>query len=367
MAKRILAFAVVLVLCLGLVPLSAAAEDYIAANHTKSNGHPYYIMVNRAMNTVTVYTLDEDGYYTVPIKAMVCSCGRKGHATPLGTFSITGNKQEWNYMVDGTWGQYSSQFKGNYLFHSICYAEKSNAAMLTDEYNALGDFASRGCVRLQTGDAKWIYDNCEKGTRVTVYDGTDPGPLGKPSKLVGEITAEMANGWDPTDPHEDNPWKEFLLSYSDVTFGAWYYEDIRYVTENGLMRPTSENTFSPAAALSRGELLRIAESFAGDADTSALTRLFDPSDAASAATREEIALTLYTLETEVLQHTVTSYSNIVRFWDADRVTPSSLMAMSWAVAKGLLNGSDGMLSPASPATRAEAAAILHRYCLAAEG
>ena len=170
-------------------------------------GHPYYIMVNRQMNTVTVYTKDEEGSFTVPYKAMICSTGREGHETPAGNFAVMSFKAAWCYMIDGSYGQYATGFlEGGYLFHTICYTAKDKSKMMRDEYNMLGEFASAGCVRLQTADAKWIFDNCETGTGVTVYDGPDPGPLGKPEKAVPEITAENDNGWDPTDPDPDNPW-----------------------------------------------------------------------------------------------------------------------------------------------------------------
>lgn len=203
----------------------ARAADHIAAAHTRDNGRPYYIMVNRAMNTVTVYTLDEKGYYTVPVKAMVCSVGRQGHNTPLGTFSITGIKKQWCTMLDGTYGQYSSQFSGYYLFHSVCYSKADPGALLTEEYNMLGQRASLGCVRLQVADAKWIYDNCAAGTKVTVYDGEDPGALGKPTPLVGQISQEEDNGWEPSDPRRENPWRDLLvqrltLDASEITLEA---------------------------------------------------------------------------------------------------------------------------------------------------
>ena len=193
------------------VGFGAAAED-LAAYGTKSNGCPYYIMVNRQCNAVTVYRQDEAGYYTVPERAMICSAGRPNTPTPLGTFSITGQKQPWCYMLDGSYGQYSSQFSGYFLFHSVCYSRADPGALLIEEYNQLGEAASMGCVRLQTADAKWIYDNCGKGTYVTVYDSEDPGPLGKPERAVFEITPELDNGWDPTDPREQNPWHSFALT-----------------------------------------------------------------------------------------------------------------------------------------------------------
>ena len=175
----------------------------------KPSQSPYYIKVNRLMNTVTIYGLDGNGEYSVPVKAMVCSVGREGHETPLGDFSVMSFKAPWCYMIDGSYGQYATGFRsGGYLFHSICYTAKSHDAMMRDEYNLLGDVASLGCVRLQVADAKWIYDNCPVGTGVKIYEDENPGPLGKPEKLIPEMTEEMYNGWDPSDPAEGNPWRE---------------------------------------------------------------------------------------------------------------------------------------------------------------
>ena len=193
---------------------SASSQgDYIAAEHTRSNGKPYYIMVNRTYCTVTIYGLDENGYYTVPVKAMICSVGRQGHLTPSGTFTI-GRKSTWTLMVGGVYGQYTSQINGSILFHSVCYNKKDPSTLITSMYNGLGAPASLGCVRLQTEDAKWIYDNCATGTKVTVYDGkTSPGALGKPDKLVDNIPSNHpAKGWDPTDPRAENPWHAILAA-----------------------------------------------------------------------------------------------------------------------------------------------------------
>ena len=170
---------------------------------------PYAIRVNRACNTVTIYTQDHSGAYTVPVKAMVCSTARKGYVTPLGSFTLQEFRSPWRLMVDGTYGQYATCFRGNYLFHSVCYQDDSHDAMVRESYNLLGEPASMGCVRLETADAKWIYDNCPAGTPVTIYDDPeDPGPLGKPSPTVEEIPETGFTGWDPTDPAEGNPWRE---------------------------------------------------------------------------------------------------------------------------------------------------------------
>lgn len=50
-------------------------------------GTPYFLAVNRDANVVTVYTADEDGRYTVPFMAMVCSGGVD---TPAGLLCHAG-------------------------------------------------------------------------------------------------------------------------------------------------------------------------------------------------------------------------------------------------------------------------------------
>lgn len=200
--KRCFSAAAALALTLALTLSSSA-----------SPAAPYLIAVNRATCTVTVYTKDSQGNYTVPCKAMVCSVGKRGRGTtPTGVFSLTGYKPLWCRMKDGSYGQYVSQFRGNYLFHSVCYHKADPSTLMAEEYNDLGQPASLGCVRLQTADAKWIYDNCPGGTRVRIFDGTaQDDPLGKPDKLVAYIDPAGPNaGWDPTDEREENPWHAVL-------------------------------------------------------------------------------------------------------------------------------------------------------------
>ena len=125
---------------------------------------PYQIMVNRSQNCVTVYTYDSEGKYTVPVRAMVCSCG-KDNSTVLGIYDIQ-YRCEWQSLVKESFGQYACQFYGDYLFHSVPYSDISKSSLKSDEYNKLGSPGSMGCVRLSAGDCKWVYDNCADRTAV---------------------------------------------------------------------------------------------------------------------------------------------------------------------------------------------------------
>lgn len=132
----------------------------------------YYIKVNYGANVVTVYTKDNDGNYTVPYKAMICSTGT---STPTsGVYSIK-SKWKWLALFGDVYGYYTTQIVGNILFHSVPYLEKGNPASLEYwEYDKLGTSASMGCIRLKVEDAMWIYNNCPSGTIVEFYSSSDP-------------------------------------------------------------------------------------------------------------------------------------------------------------------------------------------------
>lgn len=135
----------------------------------------YYIKVNNEANVVTIYTKDNEGQYTVPIKAMICSTGT---ATPTSGIYEIKLKWEWLGLFGNVYGHYSTQIVENILFHSVPYLEKGNPASLEYwEYDKLGTSCSAGCVRLTVADAKWIYDNVEKGSLVEFYSSPEPGPM----------------------------------------------------------------------------------------------------------------------------------------------------------------------------------------------
>lgn len=167
------------------------------------NGCTYAIKVNRQENIVTVYSLDEQGYYTVPVRCMRCATADDEN-TPLGLFN-TSDRYDWALLLGGVYGQYAYQIHGDILFHSVPYETDANDRLETWEYNKLGTHASMGCVRLCVADAKWIFDNCEYGTQVNIFDSDYYGPMGKPANPY--IISDTSNtGWDPTDMTEGNPY-----------------------------------------------------------------------------------------------------------------------------------------------------------------
>lgn len=189
---------------------------------------PYYIKINYTANCVTIYKKDDNGNFTIPVKAMVCSTGA---ATPTkGTYK-TLNKYVWKQLNGGVWGQYSTRIVGHILFHSVPYASASHDSLKYVAYDKLGTKASAGCIRLTTADAKWIYDNCGIGTMVEFYSDSNPGPLGKPGAMKISNNTECRN-WDPTDPAPGNPWR------------TWKGESSQNKIQANTVTPITNNTQS---------------------------------------------------------------------------------------------------------------------------
>lgn len=151
----------------------------------------YEIRINKQMSCVTAYAKDGDNGFIIPVVAFACSPGKD---TPVGTF-YTSDKYRWHELY-GAMGQWCTRITGHILFHSPPYSEFNNRTLWPKEYNKLGSWASQGCIRLRSGDAKWIYDYCQSPTKVIIYNSSNAGPLGKP--VYAKIP--LSQTWDPTDP-----------------------------------------------------------------------------------------------------------------------------------------------------------------------
>lgn len=184
-------------------------DDFEASwDVTGIENQPYLVAVNRALCTLTVFGKDDEDKYTVPVKAMACSVGKEGHETPLGRWNTT-DRFEWCYMIDKSYGRYAIRIYKGWMFHSVCYFEKSTDTLEYEEFNKLGTAASLGCVRLCLADIKWLYDNCPGGFATVIYENPEiAGPLGKPETFKIDTSDEVKRGWDPTDEDPASPWNQ---------------------------------------------------------------------------------------------------------------------------------------------------------------
>ena len=121
----------------------------------------YLILVDTTANRVGIYSGSVGKWNEV--KKWVCTTGAKSTPTVKGTFTVQGKGKSFG---SGYTCWYYTQFYGNYLYHSVLNKQGSMSVIIDGR---LGINASHGCVRLNINNAKWIYDNIPRGTKVVVY------------------------------------------------------------------------------------------------------------------------------------------------------------------------------------------------------
>ena len=185
---------------------------------------------------------------------------------------------------------------------------------------------------------------------------------------------------------DENPGTD-VNPFTDISEKDWFYGDVMFVYENGLMLGTSKTLFSPHGTVMRGMMATILwrmegspvpkgkNSFtdveAGKWYADAITWTaengifagygkdkFGPDDP---ITREQLAAIFYRYA-DYKGYDLTVKGDLDKFKDADKITDYAKTAMQWAVGSGLVKGKSGnLLDPQGTATRAEIAAMLHRF------
>jgi|GEM_PF-194537 len=158
-------------------------------------------------------------------------------------------------------------------------------------------------------------------------------------------------------------------TFSDVEKSDWFADAVAYVTDKGLMNGTGSDTFSPNASTTRGMLMTVLARYAGT-DTTGSTPWYQKgmewakAHGVSDGTNPEVNITREQLVTMLYRYAGSPKANgsLDSFSDAASVSSYAVNAMQWAVANGIVNGSNGKLNPKNNATRAEVAAILMRFC-----
>ena len=284
---------------------------------------------------------------------VVCTAGE----TPVETWSIT-------YVTDG--GTINGEYPTTYTKGTVTVLPTN---VTKPGYTFLGWFtAYTGGVQVkqieatETGD-KTFYARWQKTVLPPppVTPGTPVTPA-RPAAPVG-------------------------LPFADVSGSDWFYNDVRYVYEKGIMDGTGADRFSPNAPLTRAMIVTILYRMAGSPSVSGSSdftdvaagkwfakavawaaangivngygdSLFGPNDP---VTREQLAAILYRYAVYGGMTAVTLEENLGSFADTAQLSAYAIQAMNWAVGQGLINGSGSNLVPKAQATRAQVAAIIHRY------
>lgn len=172
---------------------------------------------------------------------------------------------------------------------------------------------------------------------------------------------------------EPNPPEPEKITFDDVLESDWYYSEISYVCENGLMNGIGGNLFAPNAALTRAMIVTIlsrldgVESLEGDdwyvngANWAVENGISDGTMLDANVTREQLVTMIYRYA-QYKGVPTTADDCLWAYPDAADVSDWALEAFNWAIDKEMITGRDtGELDPQGEATRAEAAAIIVRY------
>ena len=269
----------------------------------------------------------------------------------------------WDNASDGTYGWYA---EASDSYGGLC---RSDVTYLT--LNGLPSDSSSGgsgsrdddddpsyavsAPSAKNGDVTVSPKNAAKGDTVTITVTPDSGY--KVDKVtVTPIFVKIAQ--QPTG-------KTFV----DVEKSDWFAGAVAYVTDKGLMNGTSSDTFSPNASTTRGMLMTVLARYAGEDTTGGATWYekgmnWAKANGVSDGTNPEVNITREQLVTMLYRYAGSSKANgsLDSFSDAASVSSYAVNAMQWAVANGIVNGSNGKLNPQNNATRAQVAAILMRFC-----
>ena len=157
--------------------------------------------------------------------------------------------------------------------------------------------------------------------------------------------------------------------FDDVASSDWFADAVKYVSDKGLMSGTGSDKFAPSATTTRAMLMTVLARYAGEDTTGGATwyeksmawakakGVSDGTNPNANITREQLVTMLYRYA-----GSPKADGKFDSFSDAASVSTYAADAMQWAVANGIVNGSDGKLNPQDNATRAEVAAILMRFC-----
>ena len=287
---------------------------------------------------------------------VVCTAGE----TPVETWSIT-------YVTDG--GTINGEYPTTYTKGTVTVLPTN---VTKPGYPFLGWFTaySGGVLVKQIGAT-------ETGEK-TFYARWQKNVLPPPPITPGTPSA-------PVTPAK--PAAPVGLPFADVSGSDWFYNDVRYVYEKGIMDGTGADRFSPNAPLTRAMIVTILYRMAGSPSVSGSSDftdvaagkwfakavawaaangivngygsgLFGPNDP---VTREQLAAILYRYAVYGGMTAVTLEENLGSFADTAQLSAYAIQAMNWAVGQGLINGSGSNLVPKAQATRAQVAAIIHRY------
>lgn len=236
----------------------------------------------------------------------------------------------------------------------------------------------------ETGDSE--NESTSTGTGTT----TKPSTGNKPS--TGTTTRDEDEDEDEDiftgEETKKDETKEWVNPFTDVKESDWYYETVKYVSENGIFNGMTEDTFVPGSELTRAMLVTVLYRAEGSpriesdskfsdinledwfgapviwaAENGIVNGISETEFAPNnAITREQIAAIMYRYAQAKKYDTTQGGMAVREYEDYETISSWAKEAMQWAVNTKLINGKTATtVNPQDKATRAEAATIIMRF------
>lgn len=141
---------------------------------------PYFIYVEKGAHTLSVFSKDDYGLYTVLVATWTTATGKSASMTPTGIYTI-GKKEEWHKWPANTYSPYATTYYetnniyGGLFIHGPIYSRTDFSSVFSASVKKIGTNCSSGCLRTEVEAAYFVYKMCEEGTQVKIVEGS---PLG---------------------------------------------------------------------------------------------------------------------------------------------------------------------------------------------
>ena len=313
---------------------------------------------------------------------------KEGHTFEGWYYDNNGENTKWNFETDRA--KYTMTLKAKWKANTSSSSGGGGGGgttyyTLTFETNGGGSMQAIRAARGKTLDLS---------AYTPMRDGYDFGGWYADKDLTQRITEIKLSGsktvyadWKKREPDEPDAVKN---PFADVNAGDWFYRDVLFSYEKGLMSGMDAAAFAPYANTTRAQIAvifyRMEGSPAVEGENSftdvvrgsgtawfydAVTwtqkngimggysnSSFAPNDP---ITREQLAAIFYRYVQYKGYDTTQGGMAIREFDDYESISDYAMGAMAWAVNTGLVKGDSNLLYPKGTATRAELAAMLHRF------
>ena len=292
-----------------------------------------------------------------------------------------------NYWGGGAPNENQIQGSGEVTGKDKYYLEPTmdddDISVFYDVYYVYNNGAGMGYERVLKGESVTLTTPSKSGyaflgwacTDGKVYDGGDK------VAIWGNTTFEASWVRHPDTPYVPEPEQPEqpetpVFPFYDVPTSAWYYTAVKYVYDNKLMDGVDTYTFAPNATLTRAMVWTIIARMSGVDTTGGnswyakaqewviTNGISDGENPTAAITREQLVTMLYRYaQIKGYDVSVGENTNILSYVDATSISEYAMSAFQWACGSGLTEGDEnGALTPLATATRAQAAAMIMRFC-----